>query len=97
MFIYIFKDTPHSDTSREYMLNLGMNTETIESVLQQKEFEEGQNVGLRAKAYKRESDPLYIEWQYELETANPKADDFKQKWMDKVAEIKARYPLPSES
>ncbi|MCU8190153.1 hypothetical protein D8T49_21495 [Vibrio vulnificus] len=97
MFTYIFKGKSYSDTSRDFMLNLGMDTEAIESVLQQKEFEEGQSIELRAKAYKRESDPLYIEWQYELETANPKADDFKQKWMHKVTEIKARYPLPSES
>lgn len=91
MFIYIFKDTPHSDTSREYMLNLGMNTETIESVLQQKEFEEGQNVEMRQQAYKRESDPLYIEWQKEVAKNNPDAEMYKQKWLDKTDEIYSRF------
>lgn len=97
MFNYIFKGKAYSDTSREFMLNLGMDTDAIESVLQQKEFEEGQRAGLRAQAYVRESDPLHIEWQYELETGNPKADEFKKKWLDKVAEIKRRYPLPTET
>lgn len=93
MFTYIFKGKTHTNTSREHMLNLGMDTDAIESVLQQKQFEEGQTAGLRSQAYKRESDPLYIEWQYELETANPNADEFKRRWLDKVTEIKARYPL----
>ncbi|HAS6505786.1 TPA: hypothetical protein GRR52_23690 [Vibrio parahaemolyticus] len=45
----------------------------------------------RRKAYLVESDPLYMEWQYD-QTAEK-----EQAWRDKVAEIKARYPLPSES
>jgi hypothetical protein len=44
----------------------------------------------RAAAYKSESDPLYMEWQYD-DTA-----EAKQKWRDKVAEIKKRLPLPTE-
>ncbi|ENO3962524.1 hypothetical protein ACBH03_000497 [Vibrio vulnificus] len=91
MFIYIFKDTPHSDTSREYMLNLGMNTETIESVLAQQQFEAKQNVELRQQAYKRESDPLYIEWQKEVAKNNPDAEMYKQKWLDKTDEIYSRF------
>lgn len=93
MFKYIFKGKTYSDTSREFMLNIGMDTAAIESVLQQKEFEEKQSAEFRSQAYVRESDPLHIEWQYELEIGNPKADEFKQKWLDKVAEIKLRYPL----
>lgn len=45
----------------------------------------------RRKAYLLESDPLYMEWQYDQTPEKEKA------WRDKVAEIKARYPLPSES
>ncbi|MFZ3441136.1 hypothetical protein L2D37_25690 [Vibrio harveyi] len=48
-------------------------------------------VALRQSAYKQESDPLYMEWQYDQTAESEKA------WRDKVAEIKARYPLPSES
>ncbi|WP_394179615.1 hypothetical protein [Marinomonas posidonica] len=44
----------------------------------------------RASAYKAESDPLYMEWQYD------QTDEAEQKWRDKVTEIKARYPLPTE-
>lgn len=46
---------------------------------------------LRQSAYKKESDPLYMEWQYDQTTESEKA------WRDKVAEIKARYPLPTET
>ncbi|MGI0119527.1 hypothetical protein [Zooshikella sp. RANM57] len=45
----------------------------------------------RRQAYKKESDPLYLEWQY---------DNGKEKeliWRNKVAEIKARYPFPVKS
>ena len=44
----------------------------------------------RAAAYKSESDPLYIEWQYD------KSDEGESKWRAKVQEIKERYPLPVE-
>lgn len=45
----------------------------------------------RRQAYLLESDPLYMEWQFD------KLPESEQVWRDKVAEIKARYPLPSES
>ncbi|MGR5061967.1 hypothetical protein [Photobacterium sp. DNB22_13_2] len=44
----------------------------------------------RYKAYLSESDPLYMEWQYD------QTSEKEQAWRDKVAEIKARYPLPTE-
>jgi len=47
-------------------------------------------IAQREAAYKSESDPLYMEWQYDG-TA-----EAEQKWRDKVAEIKERYPLPTE-
>ena len=43
----------------------------------------------RKSAYKVESDPLYMEWQFE-QTA-----ESEQLWREKVANIKARYPLVS--
>ena len=39
MFRYIHGGKHHTDTSREHMLNLGMNTATIESVLAQEVYE----------------------------------------------------------
>lgn len=41
-FEYIFQRARHTDTNREYMLNLGMDTDAIESVLSQKTYEEDQ-------------------------------------------------------
>jgi len=41
----------------------------------------------RSSAYKAESDPLYMEWQFDQTTES------EQAWRDKVTEIKARYPL----
>jgi hypothetical protein len=35
-----------------------------------------------------EADPLFLEWQYDETPEKEKA------WRDKVAEIKALYPLP---
>jgi len=47
-------------------------------------------VAQREAAYKAESDPLYMEWQYD------QTDKAEKKWRDKVAEIKERLPLPTE-
>lgn len=38
---------------------------------------------LRAEAYREESDPIFFKWQ--------RGEATEQEWLDKVAEIKARY------
>lgn len=38
----------------------------------------------RSNAYKNESDPLFFKWQ--------RGEALEQEWLDKVAEIKQRYP-----
>lgn len=43
----------------------------------------------RKLSYKNESDPLFLEWQYD------QSSEKEQAWRDKVAEIKMRYPLPT--
>ncbi|QMV14736.1 hypothetical protein [Vibrio spartinae] len=91
MFSYIFQGQTQTDTTRSYMNSLGMTQEQIESVLQQKNFEEAQNIVKRQQAYRLESDPLFMAWQYD------QTEDREASWRDKVAEIKARYPLPSAS
>ena len=48
-------------------------------------------VAERRQAYALESDPIYSEWQYD------KTAEKEQQWRDKVAEIKARYPLPPKA
>jgi len=42
---------------------------------------------LRHTAYVAESDPLFFQWQ--------RGEATEQDWLDKVAEIQARYPDPS--
>lgn len=41
---------------------------------------------MRQTAYIAESDPLFFEWQ--------RGEGTEQAWLDKVEEIKQRYPLP---
>lgn len=41
----------------------------------------------RIQAYMHESDPLFMEWQYN------QTPESEQKWRNKVAEIKERYSL----
>lgn len=86
-FTYLFNGASHSDTTREYMNNLGMDTEQVNSVLAQCDFELSQNSEKRKAAYRAESDHLYMEWQYDQTPESELA------WRAKVQEIKARYPL----
>lgn len=44
---------------------------------------------LRKAAYIAESDPLYMEWKYD------ETDETNAYWLDKVRDIKLRYPLPA--
>lgn len=41
----------------------------------------------RQAAYQTEADPLYFGWQ--------RGENTEQDWLDKVADIRARYPYPS--
>ena len=45
-------------------------------------------IASRRAAYVTESDPLYMEWRYD------ETDETQAYWMDKVRDIKLRYPLP---
>ena len=40
----------------------------------------------RRNAYQKESDPIYLKWQ--------RGDATEQDWLDKIAEIKERFPKP---
>ncbi len=89
---YLYDGETHDNYDPAFMAELGMSPETIESVFRQAEYEryEGQ-LEKRKRAYQLESDPLLAEWQFD-QTA-----EAEQIWRDKVAEIKARYPLTVES
>ncbi|PJE55655.1 hypothetical protein [Marinomonas sp. BSi20584] len=84
---YIFNSESHSDFTVPYMTALGMDQEQIDSVIAQRDFELSQNVQKREAAYKRESDPLYMEWQFD------QTEEAEQAWRAKVTEIKERFPL----
>ena len=62
--------------------------EAIASVTAQRDWDatEGQ-LDRRKRRYETESDPLYLEWQYD------KTPESEQAWRDKVAEIKAQLPI----
>ncbi len=47
-----------------------------------------QVISLRQAAYRSESDPIYMEWQFD------QTDEKKEAWRASVEAIKARYPLP---
>lgn len=88
MFNYIFEGKSHTDTSNDYMLAIGMSVEQIESVMNQKSYEEGEGVIAKRKAaYTQESDPLFMEWQFDGTI------EAKNKWLEKVAIIKSRFPI----
>ena len=40
----------------------------------------------RRSAYQKEADPLFLKWQ--------RGDATEQEWLDKIAEIKERFPKP---
>lgn len=88
---YIFEGEVHSDFTLAFMQQLGMNAEQVDSVLNQQQFELSQNIERRKEAYIKESDPLFIEWQYD------KTPNSEQVWRDKVLEIKTRYPISGTS
>ncbi|WP_461606592.1 hypothetical protein [Aeromonas rivipollensis] len=85
---YLYNGVTHSNYSAEFMVGLGMDNNTIASVVAQRDYEQvaGQ-LAMRQRAYETESDPLFLEWQYD------KTPEAEVRWRDKVAEIKARYPV----
>ena len=67
-----------------------MNVEEIaqieESARHSAELEAQQLENQKRNAYAAESDPLFFKWQ--------RGEGTEQAWLDKVAEIQARYPYP---
>lgn len=85
---YLFDGKTYDNYDPAFMASLGMSEDAIASVLAQRDYELSEGVqALRQRAYEAESDPLFMEWQFDKTAATEKA------WRDKVAEIKARYPM----
>jgi len=59
---------------------------TAEEIAERKAQLTAQAEARRAEAYRTESDPIFFKWQ--------RGGATEQEWLDKVAEIKARYPDP---
>ncbi|MGE6098559.1 hypothetical protein ACLH0B_04845 [Aeromonas salmonicida] len=85
---YLYDGETHDNYDPAFMAELGMSEDVIDSVLAQHNYEltEGQ-LARRQRAYVAESDPLFLEWQYDKTAAAETA------WLNKVAEIKGRYPI----
>ncbi|WP_238353623.1 hypothetical protein [Pseudomonas proteolytica] len=82
------KDQTIYNVTVAQLLDMGFSQAEIDTALQA---EQAAAVAFnRRLAYRTDSDPLYMEWQYDQTEAKEKA------WRAKVAEIKARYPLPGE-
>lgn len=86
-FSYIYQGGSHTDVTREYLERLGMTGEQVESIRSQYRYDAGQVQELRRAAYFAESDPLYMEWQFD------QTPETEQAWRAKVEEIKTRIPL----
>ncbi|GJA64103.1 hypothetical protein KAM351_27140 [Aeromonas caviae] len=85
---YLYKGITYNNYDAIFMAGLGMSVETISSIHDQRKYELTTGpLTRRQAAYERESDPLYLEWQYDR---TPEAE---LAWRNKVAEIKARYPV----
>ncbi|HEA19078.1 MAG TPA: hypothetical protein ENH88_22040 [Pseudoalteromonas prydzensis] len=75
------------------LLEMGISEAEVATMLDTLTKESGRLEVLseRLAAYKAESDPLYMEAQFD---GTPES---LQKWRDKVTEIKVRYPLPDNA
>ncbi|EDP59431.1 hypothetical protein [Vibrio sp. AND4] len=74
----------------ETLTELGFSTTEAEDILSAENLRQQRETMLhkRKAAYKKESDPLFMEWQFDGST------DSEHAWRSKVEEIKSRYPLP---
>lgn len=88
---YLYDGEIYSSYDHEFMVALGMSSSAIASVIAQRDYEQGAGqLAARQRAYEAESDPLFLEWQYD------KTPEAEARWRDKVAEIKARYPVSQD-
>lgn len=74
----------------EVLISLGFTAEQAVDLCSaaERNFQLENSIAARRVLYVTEADPLFLEWQYDETPEKEKA------WRDKVAEIKASYPLP---
>lgn len=78
---------------RTTLLSLGFNEARAEELCSEAEISATLErvIAARRTLYATDADPLFLEWQYDETPEKEKA------WRDKVAEIKALYPLPDRT
>lgn len=76
----------------QVLVELGFTLDAATEIIRQHAAAEALELVFKRRrgAYSAESDPIYMEWQYD------QAPETEKAWRDKVAEIKTRYPLPTE-
>ncbi len=84
-YTFVCGDKLYSNFTHEEALEAGISQSAITKALTDAVMINRKN------AFKDESDPLYMEWQYDQ---TPEAEEV---WRTAVAAIKARYPLPTPS
>jgi len=67
-----------------------IETETFYTMTVELEKRIEEVINIRRSKYTRQSDHLFMEWQYDQSVAS------EIKWRDKVAEIKRNHPIPTE-
>lgn len=77
---------PDSEDGKNLLNNFSVPQSVVDSAVAAQALVDAQNK--RKSAYITESDPLYMEWQFDQTPESEKA------WRDKVTEIKDRIPLP---
>ncbi|WP_439863072.1 hypothetical protein [Pseudomonas antarctica] len=77
----------------DILKNLGFSAEQAAALCAEaaKSIQLENSIAARRTLYVTEADPLFLEWQYDETPEKEKA------WRDKVAEIKAAYPLPNRT
>jgi len=77
-------ESTHENEAWEWVQVWDVSDATEEEIAQRKTNLNTQAEANRAEAYRNESDPLFFKWQ--------RGEATEQEWLDKVEEIKLRYP-----
>ncbi|ENM6374630.1 hypothetical protein [Vibrio parahaemolyticus] len=78
-----------TDVSQLYGKQYDPITNTLQDIPTSKE----EIIQLRQQAYREESDPLYLNAQFDVMSGRKTSEEAYQPWLEKVAEIKERYPF----
>lgn len=93
-YSYIYDGQTYTNLDTDYMTALGIDEETQDSIINQRDFELSQNIQKRAEAYAKESDPLFLEALRKYMAGDSEGNQVAQQaGLDAVARIQQRYPI----